>query len=194
MAESNRPYTRRHYVVKKRFQASFILKFCLLILGGMILSSLLLLLISQDTLTSSFENSRLVIEATSRAILPGLVITNLITVILITAAAAAVMIFVSHRIAGPLYRLEKEIRRIGEGDLSVRVALRRKDQVGELAQALNEATSSVHSKLLRMAEKLEEAKVVAAREEGCRETLSKLEELENRIRRDFALSGDDSES
>jgi methyl-accepting chemotaxis protein len=136
----------------------------------------------------------LVIEATSRAILPGLVITNLITVILITAAAAAVMIFVSHRIAGPLYRLEKEIRRVGEGDLSVRVALRRKDQIGELAQALNQATSSVHSKLLHLTEQLEEAKVVAAREEGCQETLARLEELEKRFRKDFALSGDDSEN
>ena len=193
MDVNQRGYTRRHYAVKKGFQASFILKFCLLLLGGMVLSTLLLLLMSQDTLTSSFQDSRLVIQATSEAILPGLVTTNLITIVVVTVAAAAVLLFVSHRIAGPLYRLEKEITRIGEGDLSVQVSLRRKDQIGELAQTLNMATSQVHTKVFHLAEKLNEARALAAREGSCQETLALLDQLEDQLRAEFVLSPDKHE-
>ena len=73
------PFRRRHYFINKDFQLRFILKFCLLILCGVLVSTGLLFLFSQDTLTSTYEQSRLVIKNTSLAILPAAVYTNLIT-------------------------------------------------------------------------------------------------------------------
>ena len=76
------PFRRRHFFIKKDYQAKFILKFCLLVLAGSLLSIVLLLLFSQDTLTSSFDGSRLVVTKTATAILPGIILTNLITLII----------------------------------------------------------------------------------------------------------------
>lgn len=60
-------------------------------------------------------------------------------------AAALVMLlftihglFVSHRIAGPLYRFRQVFRAVGKGDFSARVVLRRHDYLHGDAQVLNE--------------------------------------------------------
>ena len=105
---------RSHYFIKKDFQARFILKFCLLLLVGVIVSTGLLFLFSQDTLTSSFQDSRLVIENTALAILPTVVFSGLITLILLTIATIAVTLFISHKIAGPCSGLKKNSKRSGE--------------------------------------------------------------------------------
>ena len=118
MSQGKKPYTRSHYFIKKDFQTKFILKFCLLLLAGVIVSTGLLFLFSQDSLTSSFQNSRLVIKNTALAILPTVVYTGLITLALLAIATIIVTLFISHRIAGPMFRFEKELKEIGEGNLT----------------------------------------------------------------------------
>jgi HAMP domain-containing protein len=49
----------------------------------------------------------------------------------------AFSIFITHKLAGPLYAIEKVINRITDGDLSARVKLRKKDDLHELGQAMN---------------------------------------------------------
>ena len=129
MPDTKRSYKRRQYFIKKEFQVKFILKFCLLIVFGAIISTGLLFLFSQDTLTSSFQQSRLVIKSTGLAILPSVLYTNLITLGLIAIAAIIVTLFVSHKMAGPLFRFEKELRNIGEGDLTTKVVVRKDDTI-----------------------------------------------------------------
>ncbi len=46
-------------------------------------------------------------------------------------------ILVSHRLAGPIYRLEKDLDRIAEGDYSVRIHFRKKDKLDPLAEKIN---------------------------------------------------------
>ena len=136
MPQDKKPYTRSHYFIKKDFQTKFILKFCLLLLAGVIVSTGLLFLFSQDSLTSSFQNSRLVIKNTALAILPTVVYTGLITLALLAIATIIVTLFISHRIAGPMFRFEKELKEIGEGNLTKKVSLREKDQAQKLTQIL----------------------------------------------------------
>jgi len=100
MSQNQHPYRRRRYFVKREFQFKFILKFCFIILIGVIFSTGLLFLFSQGTLTSSFQLSRLVIKNTASAILPAIIYTNLITLGLITLATIVVTIFISHKISG----------------------------------------------------------------------------------------------
>ena len=46
--------------------------------------------------------------------------------------------FIPHSFAGPLYRIERDLKeRIGEGDLTTRFYLRKGDKVKELAESLN---------------------------------------------------------
>ncbi len=148
MSQESRTYQRRNYFIKKDFQFKFIMKFCLILIAGIIVSTGLVFLFSQQTLTSSFDNSRLVVEQTGYAIMPTLIITNLITLGIITLAAIGVTLFVSHKIAGPMFRFEQDIKKIAQGDLSVRINLRQKDQFSEMANAFNKMALNLHKKIL----------------------------------------------
>jgi len=138
---------RKTHLIKKEFQYKFILKFCLIILAGVIVSTSLLFAFSQDTLTSSFNQSRLVIRSTGYAILPAVVYTNLITLGLVTLAAFIVILYLSHKIAGPIFRFEKELKNIGEGDLTVKIVLREDDQVKDMADSINQMVGRLHQKV-----------------------------------------------
>ncbi|MCL4873520.1 HAMP domain-containing protein [bacterium] len=61
-----------------------------------------------------------------------------------TAAVAAVSILYSHRIAGPVFRLARNMERIGSGDLTVQTRLRGNDQLVALAEDLNSMVRSVN--------------------------------------------------
>lgn len=56
-------------------------------------------------------------------------------------------IFISHRIAGPIYRIKSIIRDIGEGKLDTRIALRKNDELHDLADELNKMQENLKSRL-----------------------------------------------
>ena len=177
MSQDKKPYKRNHYFIKKDFQTKFILKFCFLLLAGVIVSTGLLFLFSQDTLTSSFQNSKLVIEITAMAILPTIIYTSLITLALLAVATIIVALFVSHRIAGPMFRFEKELKEIGEGDLTKKVTLRKNDQAENLAECITEMTASLHEKVSLIRIGLERILESARKQNSSKELIEELESL-----------------
>lgn len=64
---------------------------------------------------------------------PRLLLLVLVNVIIVFI----VSIMYSHQFAGPAYKLEKSIQRIGSGDLTFEIHLRRNDSLKELAVAIN---------------------------------------------------------
>nr|MBF0223688.1 methyl-accepting chemotaxis protein [Desulfobulbaceae bacterium] len=139
-------YVRRQYFIKKGFQANFILKFCLLVMVGSGLSIGLIFFLSRETLTSSYNNSRLIIESTASAMLPAVLLSNLIVFGLVSVGVIIVTLFISHKIAGPLYRLEQGLKAVIAGDIGHQIQFRKKDQVGILADTFNEMTAGLYQK------------------------------------------------
>src|SRR6185369_16795295 len=58
-------------------------------------------------------------------------------------AAILAALLLSRRILGPVEALTEAARRMGQGDLSRRVAVRSRDEIGELAQAFNGMADSL---------------------------------------------------
>ena len=181
MSQEKQSYKRKNYFIKKDFQARFILKFCLILLAGVIISTGLLFLFSQDTLTSSFRHSRLVVENTGLAILPSALYTSLITLGLLTVATIIITLFISHKIAGPMFRLEKELKEIGQGDLTKKVMLRSKDQAAELADRINHMTASLHEKVVNIRTEVERILESARKENAPQKIVEGLERLHQEI-------------
>ncbi len=180
-------YKRRQYFVKKEFQLKFILKFCLLVLIGTIISTGILFLLSQNTLTSSFQQSRLVIKSTGMAILPSVVYTNLITLGLVAIATIIVTLFVSHKIAGPMFRFEKELRNIGGGDLTKKVILRKRDQMTGMTDSLNAMTAGLHEKVLRIQTEVVNILESASRQNAPKDLIGELNQLHQKIESTFKI-------
>jgi len=187
MSQSKHLYRRRQYFIKKEFQSKFILRFCLLILAGVLISTGLLLLFSQSTLTSSFHQSRLTIKNTAIAILPAVIYTNLITLGLITLASIVIILFVSHKIAGPMFRFEKEIKEIGLGDLTKTIKLRKKDQITEIAEDLNNMTASLHEKVVDIQTGAEHLLELASKQNAPQGLIEELNSLKKKIESNFKI-------
>jgi methyl-accepting chemotaxis protein len=78
--------------------------------------------------------------------------TNAVTVVTISFAAIVVLIFISHKIAGPFYRFEKTFEEIGKGNLSLRIGLREKDQFSIIAQQINEMNEQLNDRIVHLKE------------------------------------------
>jgi len=125
---------RRIYFIEKSFQAKFIMKFCGLIGLGGVLTIGLLYLWAKGATTVSIVNSRVIVTTTADFILPLLIQTVIIVTILVAIATIAVTLFVSHKIAGPLYRFKKIMEAMGEGDFLSQVKIRKGDQLQDIAK------------------------------------------------------------
>lgn len=57
--------------------------------------------------------------------------------------SASLSVFVTHRFAGPIYRFQKLVDQMAEGDLSARFKLRKGDDLTELETAVNRAIATL---------------------------------------------------
>ena len=138
---------RKNYYIKKEFQRNFILKFCGLVAAGAMISGSIIYIAAMSTVTTTFENSRLTIKTTADYILPSVLLSSLIVMVLIGFAAIVVTLFTSHKIAGPLYRIEKDLDELASGNLNVKFMLRGGDEIKKLAANLDNVTRSLKVKI-----------------------------------------------
>ena len=129
---------RTNYYIKEDFQRKFIIKFCMLVTLACVFSGILIYLMSTSSVTTAFENSRLVIKSTSDYMLPVIGFTCCFIIVCISSATIFVVKRISHALAGPLYRFEQQAKKIADGDLSATISLRKTDELQELAAQLNE--------------------------------------------------------
>lgn len=70
----------------------------------------------------------------------------LTALLMVTLSLAGVVLF--HRIIGPLYAVEKVLRMIADGDLTVYMPLRRGDELREVADAVEQMVGGIRRRLL----------------------------------------------
>jgi len=150
MAEKMMVYKRKNYFIEKSFQARFILRFCALVALGGLLIVILLYLFGRFSTTVSIINSRVVVRSTSDFLLPILIQTIAIVFVLIGLATIAITLFVSHMIAGPLFRFKKVLKSLEDGDFSSEFRIRNTDQLQDMASALNAMINKNRAELIKM--------------------------------------------
>ena len=60
------------------------------------------------------------------------------------------MLFMTHRLAGPMYRFEKYAQKIGNGELTPDLKIRKKDQFQNMVSAFNNMTQGLSVGLLKV--------------------------------------------
>ncbi len=148
---------RKHYLIDKDFQISFIFKFCgIVILGSLIIGGVIFYL-TQNSTTVAIENTKVIVKSTADFILPILALTVAVVALFSSIVLSIMALFISHRIVGPLYRLRKEIDLLKEGDLTKQFQVRSKDQLKDLAKSLADMSNILrkrHGELKKRSEQL----------------------------------------
>jgi methyl-accepting chemotaxis protein len=137
MDEPKTTYKRKNYFIEKGFQTKFILKFCILVLIGGLLTIGILYFMAAKSTTVAIINSRVVVRTTADFILPILIQTVLVVTIMVSLATIIVTLLVSHKIAGPLYRFKKALKDLENGNFSSDFHIRHFDQLQDLAVAFD---------------------------------------------------------
>lgn len=81
-----------------------------------------------------------------------------ISSLLIILGLMALVIFYTHRIAGPLYRIKVCAKSIGEGRLGTKVKFRQRDVVHPFAESLNQMTDRYSEKVRALTLEINELK------------------------------------
>lgn len=142
---------RKKYFIKPGFQSRLTAIFILIVIIVANIVGTLVYGFSVEKLESNLvEEAKLPVDSKQlgQALLPGVIIAELISIFVV----AFICIFVTHTIAGPVYRMEKVVRNIGEGDLTHFIKLRPKDELKDLADSMNEMTMGLRNKVISFRE------------------------------------------
>ena len=178
---------RRRYFIDKDYQTKFILKFCLLVLAGLVVATGLVFVFSYGTVTTYFEHGRLIMKKTAFAILPTVILTNTISLILVLLATIVVVLFISHKIAGPMFRFEKEVEKITDGDLTSKIFLRKADQFTKMGERLNMMISALHGRIVAIQVQIEDLEKAAADEKAGPKVTEKIENIKSYLEAEFKI-------
>jgi len=151
---------RRIYYIEKEFQFKFIIKFCLLLALGSLLTVVLVYWLARHSTTVAIAQGHVAVHTTAEYLLPLMVQTVLIELIVVSLATIVMTLLISHKIAGPLYRLKVMLDGLAEGDLATHMHLRKGDQLKSVADTYNEVIHKLNYKvkMLKDASSMEDVK------------------------------------
>lgn len=82
------------------------------------------------------------IRETNRRLIPQLLI--------LLGLIGVLSIFISHKVAGPVFRLERSIREMAAGNFALNFTLRKGDELAEMAHELDELVRSMRGRIERL--------------------------------------------
>jgi len=151
---------RKRYFIKPGFQSRLTAIFILIVIIVANIVGALVYGFSIEKLENKLVvESKLPIDTSQlgQALLPGVIVAELVSILVV----CIICIFVTHTIAGPVYRMERVARSIGTGDLTNFIKLRPKDELKDLADAMNEMTMGLRSRVVSIKDAVAEMRAMA---------------------------------
>lgn len=150
-------YKRKQYIVAAKFQLKYVgLILVLVFLTGIMCSYVVYytsMLLLGDKLANVYPQGRLI------SIVNMVNIRILLSLLLITPLVFIIGIYASHKIAGPIFRIEKFLNAMASGELSEQLTLRKNDELISLADGINRVAESVKATIRQEREYLSKAGV-----------------------------------
>ncbi len=162
---------RRRYIVNKPFQYRYILR----MLAHQIAAAAFAGLFGVFLVVYVFHSTAVSAGVWRNVVAAGSVI--MLTLIFLTATLRGV--YLSHRIAGPMKRFEMAFGKVKNGDFSIRIELRNKDEMHDLAGAFNKMMDELDSRNSLILDYMAKAKKKAedGDKEGCVRLIGEAEAL-----------------
>jgi len=134
-------FVRKHYLVKKRLQ----FRIALVVLGATVVSSILAGAAVYWASWVAFGHKLGMVYPAGRLIEAMRQVYAILFayILLISPLIITLSILFSHRIAGPLIRIERTLDEIGRGNFDVHINLRKHDELKDIAETINEMAASL---------------------------------------------------
>ncbi len=181
---------RRIVLIEKAFQVRFIAKMTALVVLGTALTGGILYVLANQEFGRAFYSAHYQARSSWELLLPAVLAASFVSMALVAAGAAVLTLYDSHRIGGPLYRFQANLRAIGQGDLTLVTRLRKGDELQGFTEAMNEMTRSLRDRVHRARQAQEDLRVLLAEARGLVEGggrvdldhIGRIEEAQERLR------------
>jgi len=156
---------RKKFFISRSFQLRMIVQFILIIIIGGILLGLELYIFADNELETKLFQAHMRILRTIDILLPTIVLTLVSVFILVSFITVYLVLYLSHKIAGPLYKFENVTKEIGNGNLKVNIKLRKNDELIRLQNAFESMVENLQNKI-----------------QGFKRNFKNIKQLENKLR------------
>ncbi len=147
---SNTGYKRKKYFIKKNFQGKLILGYFLFMVVGCLIFMLALSYLVSDSMTVVYSNNELQIGQTPFMLFKQLIAAHWVVIVLGAAMVVVIATRITHRVAGPMFNLERSLDYMIDGRLDNVIYLRKKDEGKELAAKINQFNAELSSNVGRI--------------------------------------------
>lgn len=176
MSSSERAYKRKkffNFSIKKRLQWRILLKIWGIILASLLVTGIIFYFYSDINVGKSYRLFHIKAESFLDFLIPVLLTGFFASLILGVVAS----LFFPHPIAGPLYRIERELVDIGKGNLRKEIRIRKGDELKDLADSINIMIRELRDNIKAISDVSVEigGLVARARDESPNETINKIE-------------------
>lgn len=142
--ESSHPaFRRRIIVIKRALQMKYVMLVFVFVLFTVSIISLDVYYVIGKLILKEFGDVNLMPLVKSASRLLGLHFSVFLVIVVLAS------IFISHKFAGPIFRLEKISESVAKGDLTVRANFRQGDELFETAEYINQMIDSLREKIKR---------------------------------------------
>jgi len=139
--------------INRAMQLRMIGRIGLIVCVSLLVSSAIYFFFSDREITASFQLFHIHARNFLDLLLPVVVISFVVSLVI----GGVATLFFPGSVAGGLYGIEREMCKVADGDLTVRIALRKGDAVHGLAAEINRMVDGLHTRLQAVQTGLDEA-------------------------------------
>ena len=140
-------FKRRNYFINKEFQGRYIFNYFIIAAIGSLLFMAVFSFFSSNTLSISYDDYQLQLGVTPFILFKKILSAQWVFVVVGGGLVVVATLFLTHRVAGPVFRFRRSFREMIDGDISDQIILRPKAEGKELADLINQFNSGLSEKL-----------------------------------------------
>ncbi|MBU0481013.1 MAG: methyl-accepting chemotaxis protein [Proteobacteria bacterium] len=129
--------------VKKKFQIWLLKRILATVVVSSVVAALILYFYAQQEVGASFYEAHIKIRKVSDLLIPVILAGSFVSLISGTLLA----LFLPQKVAGPVFRMEQDLKEIQEGNFNKVIRLRDGDPLQGLAETINQTFAVVREKL-----------------------------------------------
>ncbi len=156
-------------LISRGYRFRFLLRLCLAFAGGTALLYGILYFVLSRPFTGDYGSVFHALRNLSVFLRPIIATSVLVYVLLVCGATAALCVYGLHKVAGPLYRMERVMESFRAGSPTRPVSFREGDEIEPLAQAFNDWVGKLRQDRQRWIAVMEEAERLCLQDDAtCR--------------------------
>lgn len=136
---SHKDRRKLNLAVKQEFQRWMLKQVLVAVVISAVVAAIILYFYARQEVLGSFFDAHVKIRRVSDLLLPVILAGTAVSLVV----GVVLSLFLPQKIAGPIYRIECGLEAIGRGDLTATIKLRDEDALKDLAENVNNMTTSL---------------------------------------------------